>query len=85
MRTLVMTATLVAMAWTHAAFAVEETLQNDGFSTGAAVNFQAGFAAGEWAEDAVRLRRWEDGSGKRPGAPVPEFAEFEDAIVRQHL
>lgn len=39
---------LLAMAVAPAG-AVEETLQNDGFTTGAAVNFQAGFVAGEVA------------------------------------
>ncbi len=45
----------------------------------------ATFAALPHADDAVRLRRWEDRSGKRHGAAVPAFGEFEDAIVRQHL
>lgn len=41
--------TLVAVWCSNAAFAAEETLQNDGFTTGAPVNFQAGFVAGEIA------------------------------------
>ncbi|MDH3588866.1 MAG: thrombospondin type 3 repeat-containing protein [Gammaproteobacteria bacterium] len=49
MRSLVITATLVATALTNAAFSAEETLQNDGFTNAAPVNFQAGFVAGEVA------------------------------------
>ena len=41
--------TLVATAFSNAAFSAEETLQNDGFTSGAPVNFQAGFVAGEVA------------------------------------
>lgn len=49
MRKAMMTVTAVAMMWSHAALAAEETLQNDGFSSGAPVNFQAGFIASEIA------------------------------------
>ncbi|NNF17106.1 MAG: hypothetical protein HKN70_10185 [Gammaproteobacteria bacterium] len=42
-------ATLVAMAWTQSAFPAQETLQNDGFASGATVTFQGGFVAGEMA------------------------------------
>ena len=42
------------------------------------------FAALPHAGDAVRLRRWEDASGKRAGRPVPAFGSFEDALRRQH-
>ena len=43
------------------------------------------FAALPHADDAVHLRRLEDGGGKTPDVPVPEFAEFEGAITRVHV
>ena len=49
MRTLVITATLILTLLSHAAFSADETLHNDGFTSGAPVNFQAGFVAGEVA------------------------------------
>ncbi len=42
-------ATIATACLSHSALAVEETLQNDGFVSGAPVNFQAGFVAGEIA------------------------------------
>ncbi len=42
-------ALIIALALTHGALAVEDELSNDGFTSGAAVTFQAGFIAGEVA------------------------------------
>lgn len=44
-----LTILMLGVVVNSAVFAVEETLQNDGFTTGAAVDFQAGFVAGEVA------------------------------------
>lgn len=49
MRFFIIIATFIATAWTQSVFPAEETLQNDGFTSGAAVNFQAGFVANEMA------------------------------------
>lgn len=49
MRRVVIMAILFAMVSMNAAFAVEETLQNDSFTSGAAVDFQAGFVVNEVA------------------------------------
>lgn len=49
MRSLVVTAIFVAAASMNVAFSAEETLQNDSFTSGAPVSFQAGFIAGEVA------------------------------------
>ena len=39
----------------------------------------AAFAAGLYAQDACRVRRWDD-DAKDPAAPTPPFAEFESLL-----
>ncbi len=41
------------------------------------------FESRPYAQAAIRLRRWEDQSGKAVGGTVPELAEFEHALVNQ--
>lgn len=48
-RLVIKTIVFFASVWGSSAFAVDETLQNDGFVSGAPVTFQAGFIAGEMA------------------------------------